>query len=511
MKHFQRPRYTLLGRIILFLTVFGAAFLLQMGISQYQSRYIMKPMEERTEDIQTISQFLDSVESCMAVLGEYRWDYGDADALITSLRNHMDAASRHIKQIHAELREVSEEYYLLANAVHTTYEGLNGIIGEITLCLTDDRNVDASQIYYDKATPCGAYLLQYTRQLLEQAIHDNHDAFADLEATNKLMERLRSLVTVLSVAADCLMVVSLIFLLRSVLQLSRASEQISQGQLDAPDVDESRKDEMGHLAKTFNEMKHSMKRQVELLNKNNEMERELHAKQTEALELQALVEREKLQQLRSQINPHFLFNTLNVIMYNARQESAEKTCALLDSLSQMFRYALGDNEALAPLSREVQIVNEFYSLYRARFGDRVRLQWHIDPEIELTETLLPSFLIQPLVENAFQHGLAPKEAGGKVDVEVGIRDGFLRISVRDDGMGMTQQALEQLKEHLKRPSPTGEHIGVYNVAARLRLAGEPYGLEIRSEPDVGTEAVMRLPLVTVEEREVDEDEASDRG
>ena len=511
MKRFQRPRYALLGRIILFLIVFGAAFLLQMGISQYQSRYIMKPMEERTENIQTISQFLDSVEDCMAALGEYRWDYGDTDALINNLQNYLVTASGHIKEIHTEIREVSEEYYLLANAVHTTYQGLYDIIGEIMLYLTDDRSVDASQVYYSRATPCGTYLLQYTRQLLEQAIHDNHDAFADLEATNKQMERFRSLVTVLSVVAACVMVVSLIFLLCSVLQLSRASEQISQGQLDAPDVDESRKDEMGHLAKTFNEMKRSMKRQVELLSERNEMERELHTKETEALELQALVEREKLQQLRSQINPHFLFNTLNVIMYNARQESAEKTCALLDSLSQMFRYALGDNEALAPLSREVQIVNEFYSLYRARFGDRIQLQWNIDPEIELTETLLPSFLIQPLVENAFQHGLAPKEEGGKVEVEVSIQNGFLCISVRDDGMGMTQQALEQLKEHLQKPSPTGEHIGVYNVAARLRLAGEAYGLEIRSEPDVGTDAVMRLPLTTVEEREVEEDEASDRG
>lgn len=511
MKHFRRSRYTLLGRIILFLTVFAAAFLLQMGIGQYQSRYIMKPMEERTENIQAISQFLDSVEGCMAALGEYRWDYGDADTLINNLQDSLAMASRHIGDIHTEIRMVSEEYYLLANAVHTTYEGLDSIVSEITLCLADNRSVDASQIYYDRATPCGTYLLQYTRQLLEQAIHDNHDAFADLEATNEQMEHLRSLVTVLSVAAACVMVVSLIFLLRSVLQLSRASEQISRGQLDAPDVDESRKDEIGHLARTFNEMKHSMKRQVELLNKNNEMERELHAKQTEALELQALVEREKLQQLRSQINPHFLFNTLNVIMYNARQESAEKTCALLDSLSQMFRYALGDNEALAPLSREVQIVNEFYSLYRARFGDRIQLQWHIDPEIELTEVLLPSFLIQPLVENAFQHGLAPKEEGGTVDVEISIQDGFLHISVRDDGIGMTPQALEQLKEHLQRPSPTGEHIGVYNVAARLRLAGEAYGLEIQSEPDVGTNAVMRLPLMTVEEREMDEDEASDRG
>lgn len=506
---FQRPRRTLLGRIVLFLIIFGIAFFLQMGIGQYQSRYIMKPTEERTEDIQTISQFLDSVEGCMRTLEEYRWDYGDTAAATDAVESYLSAASRQIEGIRAEAAEDSEEYYLLAGAVRTTYETLYGILDEIVRCLSGDQGADAAQIYYDRAAPCGKYLIQYTRQLLEQAIHDNHDAFDSLQRINGRLEQLRAAVTVLSVAAACVMVSSLIFLVRSVLQMSRASEQISRGQLDIPDVDESRRDEVGHLAKTFNEMKRSMKRQVELLGRNNEMERELHAKETEALELQTLIEREKLQRLRSQINPHFLFNTLNVILYHARQEGAENTSALLRSLSRMFRYALGDNEARVPLSREVQIVNEFYSLYHARFGDRLQLEWHIDPAVELTETLIPAFLIQPLVENAFRHGLAPKEEGGRVDVDIRITDGFLRISVRDDGVGMTEEVLSRLKEHMYSPSLTGEHIGMYNVATRLRLAGREYGLEIQSEPGAGTAALMRLPLVIAEGKEEGDDEAAD--
>lgn len=500
----QRPRRTLLGRIILLLVIFGAAFLLQMGIGQYQAKYIMKPTEERMEGIQTISRFLESVENCMTVLEVYRWDYGDAAALTDSMQGYLSEASRQMENIHAEIGDVSEEYYLLANAGHTVYEGFSDILNEIIRCLSDDRSIDAAQLYYDRAVPCGTYLLQYTRQLLEQAIHDNHDAFSSLQLLDNQLERLRVVVTILSVLAACAMMVSLIFLLRSVLQMSQASEQISQGKFDIPDIDESRQDEVGHLAKTFNAMKRSMKRQVELLSKNSEMERKLHTKETETLELQALIEREKLQQLRSQINPHFLFNTLNVIMYHARQENAEKTSALLGSLSRMFRYALGDNEARVPLSREVQVVNEFYSLYDARFGDRIQLHWHIDPAVELTETLVPAFLIQPLVENAFQHGLAPKEMGGRVDVDIRVADSSLYISVSDDGAGMTEEELARLKEHLYSPSQTGEHIGMYNVATRLRLAGKDYGLEIQSKLDMGTTATMRLPLMIVGEDSDDE-------
>lgn len=511
MTWLQRPRRTLLGRITLFLTIFCAAFLLQLGIGQYQSKYIMKPMENRMEDIQTISRFLDSTEKCMDVLKEYRWDYGDSEALTDDIQGYLTETSYQMESISAKIGETSEEYYLLVNAVHTAYETCGGILKEIMLCLPEAHGAKAAQLYYNKAEPCGGYLLQYTRQLLEQAIHDSYDAFGSLQMMNKRLEQLRSAVTVLSVAAACMMMSSLVSLIRFVHQMSQASEQISQGHLDIPDVDENRQDEGGYLARTFNEMRRSMKRQMELLNENNKMERELHAKETEALELQALIEREKLQQLRSQINPHFMFNTLNVIMYHARQENAEQTGILLGSLSRMLRNALGDNETRSPLSREVQIVNEFYSLYHARFGDRILLEWHIDPEVDLTETLIPSFLVQPLVENAFLHGLAPKEEDGRVDIRVRCADGSLFISVEDNGVGMSQEALSRLKEHLYDSPPTGEHIGMYNVATRLRLAGEEYGLDIRSEPDAGTTVVIRLPLVIAMEKEESDDETVNRG
>lgn len=185
--------------------------------------------------------------------------------------------------------------------------------------------------------------------------------------------------------------------------------------------------------------------QVRLLEEKNEMERVLPRKENEALEYQTLMEREKLQQLRSQINPHFLFNTLNVIMYTSQQEGATRTHSLIGSLSRLFRYALGSNEAQVPLSREVHIVDEFYSLYQARFGDRMRMQWHISPEVDLTETMVPSFILQPLVENAFKHGLGPKEEGGCVDVSICVQEKTRIITVTDDGVGMSEEALDNLR------------------------------------------------------------------
>ena len=506
MKNRRRYGLTLSGRIVFFLVIFLLALITQIVLWRYQSTRVLDPTQERTEVIQTISQFLHESEECMKALEEYRWDYGDSAALRERFARYREAAGLALQRIHAEPGEASDDYVLLAGAVETSYSYLSDRLEEIGDALLRRADADAAQIYYSGTGVCGAYLLQYARELLERAILDNQDAFTALTATSERLELMQMLTMLLTALATVLLVVSLVFLLRSVVQLSLASRKISEGELDIPDVDDRRNDEVGRLARTFNEMKHSMKQQMQLLQEKSEMERELYARETEALALENRIEAGKLQLLRSQIHPHFLFNTLNVISYNARQEGAEKTRALIASLSRLFRYSLGSNAAEVPLAKEKQIVDDFYSLYHARFGERIRLRWRIDPAIELTETMIPSFLIQPLVENAIQHGLAPKEEGGTVEIELRIAEALLQITVRDDGVGMSQEALDRLHAQLQSGAPSGEHIGLYNVAARLKLSGRSEGLEILSEAGAGTCARMRLPLVVAGEKEEPEDE-----
>lgn len=512
MPRVSRGRFSLLTRIMLFLLAFGAALVLETGISRYQASYVLKPMEQRTRNIQVISLFLNDVEDCMTALENYRWDYGDAFALVSTLKEKRLESAGNLAQIQKELDVVGEEQYLLANAAETTYRTLVLTLDEIIENLMVGKVDNAAGLYYSKAEPCGAYLRQYTQQLLEQSILDNRDAYTEFTTLNARLNRLRGCLVFICFVLGGIVVYSLLHLLRCVSQMSRASQAISRGVFDVADVDESQQDEIGHMAKTFNEMKRSMKRQMQLLEEKSEMERQLHKKETEALEFQALMEREKLQQLRSQINPHFLFNTLNVIMYTSQQEGALRTHSLISSLSKLFRYALGSNESRVSLAREVNIVDEFYALYHIRFGDRVNMRWHICPELDLPDIMVPSFILQPLVENAFKHGLGPKEGDGCVDIYIETDGSRLKIRVADDGVGMSRETLERLRQNLRNPPTTGEHIGVYNVAARLRLWGKDHGMDIQSEQGKGTEAILWMPLTTLwdEDGEVD-DENTDRG
>lgn len=506
MNRINLARTSLLSRIVLSLGVFALAMLLRIGIGYFQIRYVLEPMEQRSQSIQTISQFLNGLESCLSALEEYRWDYGDSEVLIAVVQERQQACAEHLSQINGDLHTVGEEQYLLANAARTTFQTLSRTLDSMITALENGQVDEASRLYYDRAVACGSYLRQYIQQLLEQACLDNQDAYVRLTKMNEIINHAQNITTLVGVVVGLMLAQSLLRLLRSVSALVQASQAISQGQFDTPDLDESQSDETGYMAHAFNGMKHSMKRQVELLSEKNTMAAQLHTKELEALELQNLMEREKLQQLRSQINPHFLFNTLNVIMYSSQQEGARHTHSLIGALSHLFRYALGSNEAQVPLAKEVQVVDELYALYRERFGERLRLYWHISPEVDLPDTLVPSFLLQPLVENSFKHGLAPKEEGGQVNITIEEEGELLRIAVADNGMGMSEEKLEALRQQLKDPPTTGEHIGIYNVAARLRLLGEGFGLEFQSELGRGTTAVLRLPQVRAwEEDERDDD------
>ena len=299
-------------------------------------------------------------------------------------------------------------------------------------------------------------------------------------------------------------------LLTPVQQMIGASQAVVRGELDTPDVPVPQQDEMGRLAEAFNRMKRSMAEQVTTLQEKNEMEQALHQQKTQALELQNRMERSRLQQLRSQIDPHFLFNTLNVILQTAGQETAYRTQALITALSHLLRYSLMSNDEQVPLSREVRIVDEYYSIYHVRFGDRVKMEWRISDSLDLTETMVPSFILQPIVENAFKHGIAPKEEGGRVRIRINpLREkGLLYISVCDNGVGIAPEELERITTALEESGERWEHIGVYNVAARLRLRDKRSRLIIHSHLGWGTAVSLYLPLVELTEEEELEDDSS---
>ena len=494
-------RMTLKGQISLCLTAFFLALAGQIFLSFYQSGTVLRELDDQMGNFNAISRFQNGVEQSLSAMENYRWEYGDAKALTEELNRAFSVTNAWLWRIQGDIGTVSEEQYLLYNAVSTTYGSYTALVGQLEEAVASGEDAQAAQLYYNKIVPCGGYLRQYTQQLLNRAIADAQSTYTTVSALSDRVKWAQTVVVALCLALGCVMALSVIHLLTPVQQLIGASREVTRGVFDSPDLPVPHQPEMAQLTEAFNHMKHSMAEQVTTLREKNEMERELHRQKTEALELQNRMERSRLQQLRSQIDPHFLFNTLNVIQQTAGTETAYRTQALIMALSHLLRYSLMSNDEQVPLSREVRIVDEYYSIYHVRFGERVRMEWRISDSLDLTETMVPSFILQPIVENAFKHGICPKEEGGVVRIRVNpLREkGLLCIRVVDNGVGIQLDQLRQLRGALSQPGERWEHIGIYNVAARLRLLDRNSRFVIRSHPGRGTAVVLYLPLVENEE------------
>lgn len=216
------------------------------------------------------------------------------------------------------------------------------------------------------------------------------------------------------------------------------------------------------------------------------------------LDLQAeLTARAEVKALQAQINPHFLFNTLNTIASLIRTDPA-KARVLLRDFAAFYRQTLEGSEQMLPLSRELEQTRRYLTFEHARFGeDRIVETEHIEPGLE--RMLVPSFVVQPIVENAVRHAMRDE---GPLHIDVhAVRDGDdVLIAVTDDGVGMDEESLRKLTDALEKPhtisqgpSSKGTGIALYNVAERVkRFYGADSGIEVVSKVDQGTQVALRL-------------------
>lgn len=199
--------------------------------------------------------------------------------------------------------------------------------------------------------------------------------------------------------------------------------------------------------------------------------------------------------LQAQINPHFLFNALNTIIAVLRDDSG-KARELLIHLSSFFRKNLSNNKELVPLEQEIEHVNAYLAIEQARFGDRLKVKYEIDPDIKIQ---LPPLILQPLVENSVKHGLLPKEEGGTVLIRINKSGAYAKISVIDNGIGIKPDVINSI---FSKSNKNNDKIGVKNVSKRLQsFYGNMGQLEISSTPGLGTKVCFYIPLLKFDRSE----------
>ena len=203
--------------------------------------------------------------------------------------------------------------------------------------------------------------------------------------------------------------------------------------------------------------------------------------------------------LQSQINPHFLYNTLDIIVWMIENEKKTDAVRVVTALARFFRISLSRGKSIITVKDELEHVRNYLMIQQMRFKNK--FTYKIDADEDVLELASLKLMLQPMVENAIYHGVEFMDGDGVIQIRVWREGDDLYLRVRDNGLGMTKEQVENLfKDSGHVPSRRGSGIGVRNVNERVHLYfGDAYGLRIESEPDEGTDVIIHLPAVPYSE------------
>lgn len=219
----------------------------------------------------------------------------------------------------------------------------------------------------------------------------------------------------------------------------------------------------------------------------------------------------ELDSLQSQINPHFLYNTLESIRGQAVLDRADKIAKMTEALSAFFRYSIGRKGSIVQLTDELKNTDNYMLIQQFRFGEKISLQKIIPDGEEALQGYLPKMTVQPIIENAIYHGLEMKEGKGRIILRVTLTGDRMLINVTDNGIGMEDEQVEKINASMDEPihlstgqdqNRKGKGIALKNVNDRIRLLyGEEYGIRVFSTLGEGTDVELRLPFKKDKPRE----------
>ncbi|MDN3017272.1 histidine kinase [Paenibacillus sp. BSR1-1] len=363
--------------------------------------------------------------------------------------------------------------------------------GDATVGASQKDEIDQYSSHFTEVLKINSFLQESTLALLNNKLTDYQKFYNQMEQQNHYY-RLMSI----SLFAAAFFLSTLLALwisggiTKPIRLLSQAAKQISKGNLSGEDIKITTKDELKPLTETFNQMRANLRQLVTEIKQQGELDK--------------LLKELELKSLQNQINPHFLFNTLNTVSKMAYLEEAEHTSRLIEAVAALLRYNLSDLDKAATLRDEVRIVKEYFFIQTTRFGERI--QFITDIEDDCLDIEIPSLTLQPLIENAFIHGVEEYEENAEIRLNIYRQRDRIYVEVIDNGEGMDTATKNKLLQYAEgaitedgyeREKSKGHSngIGVKNVIRRLQLFYQRKDIvEIESELKKGTNFRLTIPV-----------------
>ncbi len=450
--------------------------------STYQDNLNLNEIEISLNQVQsTMTEYLnvkttDALENYYKAESDYRNKIAALDTTVTnSVYSRME---RNIKFM-------SEEYL---NEVEQTIEAKRG------------RNVEKYRIGYENATSLYKNIDSYINSLNNQQFVQNSQNFVRLSKGLRATENISLGVMILVI------IVNVFAILRYTSQITRPlktlslnANEVASGNFDIELTEPESKDEVGVVTNAFNQMVVSIRDYIERVKES--MEKERKHKETELI-METHLKDAQIKYLQAQINPHFLFNSLNAGAQLAMMEDADKTYEYIQNMAEFFRYNLKKADSVISLREEIELVDHYIFIINVRFSGDVTFKKEIDES--LIQASIPSMILQPIVENCVNHGIREMNGEGVILLKVFRMMDSICISISDNGKGMSEEMIDKILNGTYRDdglSMDSNGIGMDNVINRLRLFLDSDDvISINSEGEnKGTEVRIYLPLNDGEE------------
>lgn len=442
----------------------------------YKSNIILNELAEALVDVQTNMTDYLNTKTSDAMEDYYRSEQNYSELIVEM---NQETSNNNLMLMEKNIFNMSESYLEITNQAVEAKRG---------------RNVEKYKIRYEKATELHDYISTYIYSLNNEQFRSNSSSYQLLSFSLHYME-LISIFILIVVAVYNIVLISLVT--RSITNplkiLAKVANQVAESNFNVQLLEVHSNDEVGVVSKAFNKMLINIREYIDRIRDSMETERTM--KENELM-METHLKDAQLKYLQAQINPHFLFNTLNAGAQLAMMEGADRTYMYVQNVAQFFRYNVKKNNDIVSLKEEIELVDNYIYILNVRFSGEIHFVKEIDET--LTKIQIPSMTLQPIVENSVNYGIRDIEWQGLIVLKVYSEGDMICISIKDNGIGMSQEKINQvISNELKEVdlSKDSNGIGLDNVMGRLRLFFDIHdALEIISEGEnSGTEIIIHIP------------------
>lgn len=474
-----------------FILVVGTALLMNIYTTLFTCFHYFR-YQSANRLIPAFRDYYQSIDLVMQNLNNYLVDekVSDYESAIDNLNDSMEylgslALSINDSEITREILDLSHMTEILREQMVSVNEAMN---------LYHEEEKEAFHVATEKFQEV---------QGIYTAIQDEYDRFSEMlfEYTEEVYLKMNHKYFVSILIFLVIFFVSAILMFRQVKyihdsisgpvnQLIHAAEQVQLGHFDEAKItlkDHSIDEGMMLLIQVFNKMTDQVKLQIETLKENVRVQKEL--------------QESRFKELQMQINPHFMFNTLNMISDFAYLENAEKTIVLLNKTAKMFRFSLDFSGKTVTLSKEIEELGNYLYIQQQRFGKRIHFVLDLDENCP--DLKIPALILQPLVENAITHGVGMLTSNAQISIR-SVNDAgsdTCHLIIQDNGEGMSESKRAQVENEMRAYTMQNAKIGLGNVYLRLKMFfGDKVSMNLESSPGQGTKITISINYAKEETR-----------